>query len=186
MIPLYILGLLGRFGPQHGYQIKKLVEEQLADFTQIKLPTIYYHLEKMEASGLVRAETGKEGARPEKTVYSISDRGKEHFLTLLRRQLNMSYRPTFDADAVFYFSDHLETAEILESLERHLTVLRKSLRHIEEHQAQTIEHLPAPMKRSANSIFTHHAVHIQAEITWAEQTIHELQEETDDGENQSD
>ena len=26
MIPLYILGLLLRFGPQHGYQIKKLLE----------------------------------------------------------------------------------------------------------------------------------------------------------------
>ena len=35
MIPLYILGLLLRFGPQHGYQIKKLLEEQLEDFTQI-------------------------------------------------------------------------------------------------------------------------------------------------------
>ena len=45
MIPLYILGLLLRFGPQHGYQIKKLLEEQLEDFTQIKLPTVYYHLE---------------------------------------------------------------------------------------------------------------------------------------------
>ena len=31
MIPLYILGLLLRFGPQHGYQIKKLLEEQLED-----------------------------------------------------------------------------------------------------------------------------------------------------------
>ena len=56
MIPLYILGMLLRYGPQHGYQIKKLLAEQLADFTDIKLPTIYYHLEKMEASGLITAE----------------------------------------------------------------------------------------------------------------------------------
>jgi len=50
-----ILGLLQRFGPQHGYYIKKLISEELADFTQIKLPTIYYHLEKMNADGLLFA-----------------------------------------------------------------------------------------------------------------------------------
>ena len=38
MIPLYILGFLLRYGPQHGYQIKKLISEQMADFTSIKLP----------------------------------------------------------------------------------------------------------------------------------------------------
>ena len=53
MIPLYILGLLLRFGPQHGYQIKKLLEDQLGDFTQIKLPTVNYHLEKMEAADII-------------------------------------------------------------------------------------------------------------------------------------
>uniref|UniRef100_UPI000AEE63EC PadR family transcriptional regulator n=1 Tax=Clostridium sp. NkU-1 TaxID=1095009 RepID=UPI000AEE63EC len=66
MIPLYILGLLQRYGPQHGYQIKKIIAEQLSDFTQIKLPTIYYHLEKMETDGLLSANREKSGSRPEK------------------------------------------------------------------------------------------------------------------------
>jgi DNA-binding PadR family transcriptional regulator len=61
MIPFYILGLLQRFGPQHGYQLKKIIGEQLSDFTQIKLPTIYYHLEKMEADGLLAANSEKPG-----------------------------------------------------------------------------------------------------------------------------
>ena len=64
MIPLYILGLLLRFGPQHGYQIKKLLEEQLEDFTQIKLPTVYYHLEKMEAAGLIEAGREPDPKKP--------------------------------------------------------------------------------------------------------------------------
>ena len=66
MIPLYILGLLLRFGPQHGYQIKKLLEEQLEDFTQIKLPTVYYHLEKMEAAGLIEAHRDRQEPDPKK------------------------------------------------------------------------------------------------------------------------
>ena len=69
MILIYILGLLIRFGPQHGYQLKKTIAGQLADFTQIKLPNIYYHLEKMQMEGLVSASTEKDTGRPEKTVY---------------------------------------------------------------------------------------------------------------------
>jgi DNA-binding PadR family transcriptional regulator len=79
MIPLYILGLLQRFGPQHGYQIKKIIAEQLSDFTQIKLPTIYYHLEKMEADALLTASCEKAGSRPEKPYIQLLTREKTHF-----------------------------------------------------------------------------------------------------------
>ncbi len=78
-IPFYILGLLQRFGPQHGYQIKKIIAEQLADFTQIKLPTIYYHLERMAADGLLSANLEKDSRRPEKTTYTITGKGKTAF-----------------------------------------------------------------------------------------------------------
>ncbi|WP_320129842.1 PadR family transcriptional regulator [uncultured Sphaerochaeta sp.] len=67
MVPLYILGVLQRMGPMHGYRIKKLISEQLSDFTQIKLPTIYYHLEKMTQSGLISVDViDSTSSRPEK------------------------------------------------------------------------------------------------------------------------
>lgn len=183
MIPLYILGLLERFGPQHGYQIKKMVEEQLADFTQIKLPTIYYHLDKMEAAGLITAETGKDGARPEKKVYSVSGAGRQQFATLLRGMLDMQYRPTFDVDGLFYFSDHVEQAELLASLARHVENLHRSLARIEEHRDLTLPHLPGAMRTSADIIFEHHAAHYRAEIGWAEKAIKSIQEEDKDDQN---
>ena len=71
-IPLYILGLLMRFGPQHGYQIRKIIGEELADFTGIKLSVIYYHLEKMEREGLLHGAREKTSGRPEKTRYSVT------------------------------------------------------------------------------------------------------------------
>lgn len=186
MIPLYILGLLERFGPQHGYQIKKMVEEQLADFTQIKLPTIYYHLDKMEAAGWISAQTGRDGARPEKKVYSISGAGKEHFMLLLRQMLDIRYRPAFDVDGVFYFSDHLEKEELLDGLVRHLQNLGRSLERIEEHRSLTLPHLPGAMRVSADIIFEHHAAHYRAEIAWAQKAMLDIQEGFDDDKKQSD
>jgi len=171
MVPLYILGLLLRFGPQHGYQIKKMIQEQLADFTQIKLPTIYYHLERLESSGFVSAQMDQEGSRPEKTVYSISEKGIENFNMLLSEELNMHYRPMFDVDAVFYFSDYVTQQELLDGLSKHIENLTSSLARITEHRAKTIPYMPEAMQPFADIIFEHHAAHYQAEMKWAKKSI---------------
>lgn len=176
MIPLYILGLLLRFGPQHGYQIKKLMEEQLEDFTQIKLPTVYYHLEKMENEGLITAYRDKQGARPEKTVYQITDSGGDKFKVLLMQTLDMKYRPHFEMDAAFYFSDHLDKKELSEGLRGHIENLKKSLSIITQHRDETMKYIPNEYKTSACIIFDHHIRHYQAELAWAEQSMNRMKE----------
>lgn len=185
MIPLYILGMLLRFGPQHGYQIKKLIGEQLADFTDIKLPTIYYHLEKMEAAGYIEAESVKDGSRPEKMVYHISETGKDHFKQLLYRTLNISYRPSFEVDSALFFSDSIDRGDFLAALEQHIGKLNASLARIDEHKKETLPFLPHDMRISANLIFEHHIRHYQAEIGWAEQAISNIKEEKNHDESQS-
>lgn len=184
MIPLYILGLLLRFGPQHGYQIKKLIEEQLKDFTQIKLPTVYYHLEKMETSGLITATCEKQGERPEKTVYQVSDIGADKFGELLSQSLQIKYRPTFDIDCTFYFSDSLDQNEMVNSLEIHIGVMKKTLEKLNIHHRETLEYMPESYKISANIIFEHHIMHYKAELAWAEQSCNTLKEVKSYGKDQ--
>lgn len=174
MIPLYILGLLQRFGPQHGYQIKKIITEQLADFTQIKLPTIYYHLEKMEADGLLIASREKPGSRPEKTIYSITDQGIMAFKNMLAGLLEFEYRPTFPSDAVFYFSDHIETADILTHLAAYIDKLNKVISNIKKHKQETMVFVPVEYRTMVRIIFSHHERHYQAELEWAEETLNSL------------
>ncbi|WP_312070286.1 PadR family transcriptional regulator [Anaerotignum propionicum] len=185
MIPLYILGLLLRFGPQHGYQIKKLMEEQLEDFTQIKLPTVYYHLEKMEAVGYITAQREKQGARPEKTIYQVSTTGEDKFKELLQQTLNIEYRPTFDIDGTFYFSDYLENNELIKSLSSHIAKLQKILSSLEAHRNETIRYIPEEYKTTANIIFEHHLFHYRAELAWAEKSFKSLKEDKFNGKNEN-
>ncbi len=186
MIPLYILGLLLRFGPQHGYQIKKLMEEQLEDFTQIKLPTVYYHLEKMEALGFITAQREKHGARPEKTIYQVSKTGENKFKELLQQTLNIEYRPTFDIDGTFYFSDCLENNALIESLRNHVKRLTKVLTSLEAHRNETLRYIPEEYEVTANIIFEHHLLHYRAELTWAEQSLQSLLKEDEfNGKNEN-
>lgn len=171
MVPLYILGLLLRFGPQHGYQLKKLIETELADFTRIKLPNIYYHLEKMEAAGFIASQTGQDGLRPEKRVYQVTESGITKLRALLRKELEISYRPVFESDALFYFSEHLDANELAAALEKHLAYLNGVLAHIKRHRDSVIPCLPEDIRRYADLIFEHHILHYQAEAAWAEKAI---------------
>ena len=174
MIQLYVLGLLQRFGSQHGYQIKKISTEQLSDFTEIKLPTIYYHLEKMEAEGLLLANREKPGSRPEKTVYTITDKGIEVFRNILAELLEFEYRPTFPSDGVFYFSDHIETAKIKGHLDIYIKKLEKTLTTVQKHKKESLQSVPDEMKMMANLLFSHHEHHYRAELDWAKEALNQL------------
>ena len=148
-----------------------MIKEQRADFTQIKLPTIYYHLERLESAGLVTAQTGQEGSRPEKKVYCISQEGSAQFAALLHQELELRYRPTFEADALFYFSDHISPQALLDGLARHIEQLRVSIDRIAAHRAETLAYMPEDMRPYADCIFEHHAAHYPAELAWAEKFI---------------
>jgi DNA-binding PadR family transcriptional regulator len=175
LIPLYILGLLIRVGPQHGYQIKKIFEEQLSDFTQIKLSNIYYHLEKMEKEGLLVASVEKNSIRKEKTIYSITDQGQSSFYQFLNEFLEFEYQPVFASDAVFYFSSQIERRVILESLKRHIEHMRVRLGIISKHRMEGQQFLPEEAQEMALIIFSHHEQHYQAELDWAQQTMARLE-----------
>ena len=176
MVPVYILGLLQRMGPMHGYRIKKLIGEQLSDFTQIKLPTIYYHLEKMTQNDFISVDTiDSTSSRPEKTIYAITESGRQAFKKMLEETLSFSYRPTFSSDATFFFADTINPADLIKSLQLYADTLKKSLEHIKHHQDETMAYIPEESKLMASIIFKHHLTHFQSEYTWVEDTLHSLQ-----------
>lgn len=174
MIPLYILGILLRFGPQHGYQIRKLIEQELKGFTQIKLSNVYYHLDKMESSGILAAIRQKQETRPEKTVYYVEKAGASQFKQLLTKTLDISYKVVFDVDAALYFSEYLKTSELEESLNQYRSDLKQSLIELNEHRAIILNAVPADRKLTTNLIFNHHRMHYETELCWAEESLKQL------------
>lgn len=177
MVPLYILGLLTRYGPQHGYRIKKTIAENLSDFTQIKLPTIYYHLAKMAADGLLSAGSEKPGARPEKTVYTITEKGKAAYRKMLSDLLKTEYRPTFAIDALFYFVDHCPMADTVQYLQTYVRELKETLAVIDRHRTETLRHVPDTAQTLTRITFSHHEHHYRAELAWAEESLRALTKE---------
>ena len=173
-VPFYLLGMLLRFGRQHGYRLKEFIERSVADFANIKLPTIYYHLERLKEQGYVTANVEKEGNRPEKTVYGITPAGKDYFAVLSRKIMQSDYTAEFDLDAVLFFNDQVDTDLLVNSLGERKSSLEGKIRYTLEHREAVKRHIPGQSVFWAETIFSHHLLHMQAELAWTTEILKNL------------
>ena len=81
---LVMLGLL-RERPLYGYEIKHIIEEHMGDWTNIAFGSIYFALGKLAEEGFIeQVAVEQEGRRPSRSVYQITEEGRDEFLRLLR------------------------------------------------------------------------------------------------------
>lgn len=173
-VQLYILGILMRYGPKHGYSIKQIVSDNIADFAKIKLPTIYYHLDKLAQKGYINYVVEKDGNRPEKTVYSITDLGVKYFNSLINKILNEDYSVEFDFDGVLYFSDFANKKAIIKNLNRQKVYIENKLKELVNDKDNTVDKLLLEYRIYCISIFNHHIYHLETELKWINETLKEL------------
>src|SRR3989338_1417674 len=127
---LLFLGLLLN-GPKHGYEIKRLIEEEMLPFIGLKIKSIYYPLKKMEQLGLVNKDVGREGKWPEKFVYSITPKGEKIFHHLVNESFLSIDRPYFSIDLALYFLPYVEKRIAQRRLRARVIFLKRIKRDLE-------------------------------------------------------
>ena len=162
----YILGLLLRYGPQHGYLLKQTVEEQISDFAQIKLPTIYYNLEKLAERGYVSAAFQKDGNRPEKMVYSITEEGEKYFNILLKKMQAEELHMELPLDGALFFRERIDTKEFADSIKNSIRTFEDKLNRVIAHRDNVMQTIPDVGRANAQAIFSHSIYHLRAELDW--------------------
>ncbi|HIC91908.1 MAG TPA: PadR family transcriptional regulator [Syntrophaceae bacterium] len=123
ILDLVLLGLL-MHGPRHGYEIKKFIDDELSNFTNISSGPIYYALSSLEKRGLVRKTIEKPGKRPERYVYHITNQGEKEFYKLIYRNFLILERPLFNLDISLYFLDLIEPQLAIKRLNNRLANLK--------------------------------------------------------------
>jgi DNA-binding PadR family transcriptional regulator len=172
---LVILGFL-RGQPLYGYEIKRMIEQIMGDWTNIAFGSIYFALKKLAEEGFVeKAATEQEGGRPSRTVYRITDAGREEFLRLLREVWDSVERQTFAFDIGLSFMSALPMEEVRGYLRKRVTHLEHVLQYLEAHQAEQLadEHVP---DRLASAVFEHHRRHLQAELDWTRDLVQSVEQ----------
>lgn len=95
-IDLMILGAL-KEAPMSAYDMDKLMDARaLRKWVRVSTPSIYRNLIKLCEAGCVEGAAVREGNAPEKTVYTITDAGRERFDELMRKVAETPARVDFD------------------------------------------------------------------------------------------
>ena len=146
---LLFLGLL-KDGPKHGYEIKRLIEEELFPFVGLKIKSIYYPLKKMEKLGLVTKDVGREGKFPEKFNYSLTPKGEKIFDHLITESFLSIERPYFNIDLSLYFLQYVDKkiamrqlrgrVMFLKRIKRELLTIKNNVKSPQKHLLIIIDH----------------------------------------------
>ena len=137
MLKLILMGLLMK-GDNHGYNLKKIVEEELSALVNVDNTSIYYTLNKMEKEGLVVYNTVANSKRPQKHLYSLTEKGKNEFKKLLLANMSNNKRPLLNIDISLYFIDMIDKEEALNRLDKRQKELRKII-YLLKSQEKNIE-----------------------------------------------
>jgi DNA-binding PadR family transcriptional regulator len=165
---LLLLGLL-RLESMHGYQLNEFLDKRLSFVTDLKRSTAYYLLNKLEESGFITKQVEREGNRPERHVYELTEAGGEQFRELLDANLRAPHMPYYDTDIGLLFIDAVPPEELREALEQKRTGLVEMLdtvcAYVEEH----------PTASPARYALQHNVVHLKAELDWLDEILAELE-----------
>jgi DNA-binding PadR family transcriptional regulator len=171
---LVILGLL-RDQPLHGYEIKQIIEEHMGDWTSIAFGSIYFALGKLSEEGLIKmVATEKQGNRPSRSIYQITEPGRAEFLQLLREVWREPERQFFAIDVGLAFMNALPPHEIRSYLQSRVAQLEDALQYLESHQEDQMEQPEVPA--SAVAIFEHSRAHLKAELVWMKEVLEKMQQ----------
>src|SRR5689334_17898673 len=92
--------------PMHPYEMKSKMKERGHDqVIRLKGGSIYDTVERLEQGGFIQAQaTSREGRRPERTVYALTEMGREEITAWLRELLAQPVNeyPQFGAALAFF------------------------------------------------------------------------------------
>lgn len=104
-LALAVMNLLAE-RPMHPYEMKSTMKERGHDqVIRLKGGSIYDTVERLEQGGFIEAhETSREGRRPERTVYAITESGRDEIMAWLRELLAQPVNeyPQFGAALAFF------------------------------------------------------------------------------------
>lgn len=171
LVGLSVLALL-LSGPKHTYEMHRMMVVTRKDFVTGLPRSMYHAVERLEkAELLVPVETVREGSRPERTVYAITDRGREEVQSRVERLLE-----TPDADATLLtaalsFITCLPPHQAADALRTRRDVLAGRIHSVETELAEASKHVPRVLLLETEQDL----VSLRSQHAWAAELVNEIE-----------
>jgi DNA-binding PadR family transcriptional regulator len=165
MIPkLAVLGLL-KIKDMHGYEIIKRINEEMTNFCDIKIGSVYFAINDLRSKGFIEFKEKIEGKRePDKSIYKITENGKEEFSKLLRKSFLKAYAGRYPIDLAIHFKESISETEFRRMIADKKYICERVVHALEEsHKNEENE--------TIKLILNHQILHQKAELEWLESLL---------------
>lgn len=110
--------------PRHPYEIERLIRERRQDFAAGKLRGLYHAVDRLAQHGFIEPlETSREGKRPERTVYRLTDEGRDELESWLAELLSTPVTEYSVFMAAVGFLGYLSSAKAVMALQARAVML---------------------------------------------------------------
>jgi DNA-binding PadR family transcriptional regulator len=171
---ILILAML-RQRPQHGYEIKKSVEQAVAGSISLNNKVLYPTLKHFEEVGAVIRHVEPQVGKPNRHVYELTERGIE----LLHAYLSDFPPDLAGSDAEFFtrvaFFDYLELPERQAILHTRLAYLQGVLRYLQSLEQLAQAEYPSDYARR---VLAFQLQQMRNEYDWVAAWLEEMQANT--------
>lgn len=164
-VRLLILGLLVE-EPLHGHQIRRAADRSgIEEWGGVKVGALYGMLHRLHNEGLIRPlRVERDGSRPPRTVYEITDDGRDELAIHRDRALTQPVLHSTTVEAALKWSAGLDHEALVERLSRRKSALVSAL---EELRASRELHLSEGNLTTASLAgFRRSELHLEAELAW--------------------
>jgi DNA-binding PadR family transcriptional regulator len=118
-------------GPATGYDIKKILEQEVSKIVDVTISNIYPALNELADEGLVTFERVEQESRPNKKIYEITDAGREACIdTLMTCEARQRLRSEFMF--ILSFAPYLPKSRVKELLDHRLADTRSALTSLDD------------------------------------------------------
>lgn len=159
--------------PRHGYEIEQVIEERgMRDWTEIGFSSIYYLLKKLEKDALIEGCIEHHvGPGPMRKVYNITVAGRKAVRSGVIEALSSPQRTYPLLQLGLANLPCIQRSEALDALRGYCDGLGDRLEYVRD----TLEK-KRPFPYFVEAIFGHSITLIEAERTWVEEFIKQLEE----------
>ena len=174
-LTLMVLVLLAET-PMHPYEMQRVMQARGKDnVVRVQRGSLYPAVERLAAAGLIEpVETGREGRRPERTVYRITEDGRdtaEMWLTAMVREVRNEF-PEFPA--ALSFLPLLSAPDARAELTARLVALGKGIAAIRSVTEDLNERFRLPRLFLIETEYQ--LTMLQAEYRWVESVVDDIAE----------
>ena len=136
---LIILGLLME-KPMSAYEMAHIIDSQvIGRLIKISSPTVYKNIKSLYNKGCLTAETIRQGEQPEKKIYSVAEKGKDHFLQLMAYYSEKLTPHFFESNAFLLNIDKLDKRRGLKMLQNLKNQIEEAQGWIKRHEREANE-----------------------------------------------